>query len=94
GLEAVNRKGLEEWCWAHIGKASIRLYDPCKGARFYAAKHLFHQDADAFDIVISREVSRLAGSGEGSLQPPLVQAAQMDIRQRIYIDLLRLLALR
>jgi len=95
GLEDVNRKALEEWCWRHIGKAEIRLYDPCKGARFYAAKHLFHQDADAFDIVISREVSRLAGSGEGSqTQPPLVQAAQMDIRQRIYIDLLRLLAPR
>ncbi|GAH91594.1 unnamed protein product [marine sediment metagenome] len=94
GLEAVNRKALETWCWHHVGKAQVRLYNPALGARFYATQHLFHQDADTFDVALPSGLSRM-GSEEGlQAQPPLVQAAQMDIGQRLYIDLMRLSTLR
>ncbi|MBA7681173.1 hypothetical protein ES703_89510 [subsurface metagenome] len=95
GLEDVNRKALEDWCWTHVGKAQIRLYNPALGARFYATQHLFHQDADALDIALSVGLPRLVKSsteGGSQAQPPLVQAAQVDIGQRLYIDLMRLSA--
>jgi len=92
GLEDVNRKALETWCWNHVGLARVRLYDPCKGARFYATQHLFHQDADTFDIALSSGLPRLADSTEEGLpaQPPLVQAFLVDIGQRLKQDLMRL----
>ncbi|GAI17658.1 unnamed protein product, partial [marine sediment metagenome] len=88
---------LEDWCWTHVGKAQIRPYNPALGARFYATQHLFHQDADALDVALSVGLHRLIKSStEGGLQaqPPLVQAAQMDIGQRLYRDLMRLSTLR
>lgn len=86
GLEDVSRKETEGWCWDHVGKARIRPYNPALGARFYTAQHLFHQNALAYDIALSPGLSR-SGSEEGSEQPPIVQAAQMDLGQRLTIDL-------
>ena len=87
-LENVNRKQLEDWCFKHIGKAQIRLYNPMLGARFYTVQHLFHQDANAFQIAFSG----LHVFEEGSLQPVLVRAAQVDVGQRLYQDLTHLSA--
>lgn len=87
GLEDVSRKETEEWCWDHFGKAQVRLYNPNLGARFYAAQHLLHQNAEDYKIILSPSLHRSAGSGEGLQQPPLVKAAQVDIGRRLIIDL-------